>query len=112
MQPIQPGPSFKENLALLPGIDGLERIELIGSTGESVASIPNEPGKQGSLALYHYLGLCFGRIDRTAAEHGLLVFGEHTADAQRHPGAHPNIDRLLEIVAGSGALNLHVIARS
>lgn len=112
MQPIQPGPSFKENLALLPGIDGLERIELIGSTGEIVASIPNEPGKQGSLALYHYLGLCFGRIDRTAAEHGLLVFGEHTADAQRRPGAHPNIDRLLEIVAGSGALNLHVIARS
>ncbi len=107
---IQPGSVFKDNLAQLPGIDGIERIDLVDGLGAVVASIENKPGKQGSLAVYHYLREVFGSLDAQAAEHGLAVFAEHTADARNRPGAHPNVDRLLEIANGGDALRIDVIA--
>jgi hypothetical protein len=106
---IQPGNVFKDNLAQLPSIEGIERIDLIDQQGAVVASIENKPGKQGSLAVYAYLQQSFGALDAKAAEHGLAVFAEHTADARNRPGAHPNVDRLIEIVAGGGALRIDVI---
>lgn len=51
---IQPTPVFKDNLAQLPAIDGVARIDLVGANGDVVATIENQPGKQGSLAVYHY----------------------------------------------------------
>ena len=110
IQAIQPGAAFKDNLALLPGIDGIERIDLVDAQGNVAASIENKPGKQGSLAVYHYLRESFGTLDANAAEHGLAVFAEHTADARNRPGAHPNVDRLLEIAAGGPTLRIDVIA--
>lgn len=103
---IEPGPVFKENLAQLPTIEGVARVDLLDPAGTVVAAIENAPGKQGSLAVYQYLGAVFGEIGPEAAEHGLAIFGEHSADAQARPGAHPNIDRLLEIVAGGPALRV------
>ncbi len=108
---IQPSSVFKDNLAQLPAIDGIERIDLIDGNGAVVANIENKPGKQGSLAVYHYLRQAFGTLDAKAAEHGLAVFGEHTADARNRPGAHPNIDRLLAIVAGAEALQIGIVAK-
>ena len=107
---IQPGPTFKDNLQQLPPVDGVQRIDLVDATGAVVASIENQPGKQGSLAVYQYLQRCFGALDAQAAEHGLAIFGEHTPDARNRPGAHPNIDRLLAIVAGGAPLGIEVIA--
>lgn len=107
---IQPSNVFKDNLAQLPAIDGIERIDLVDGQGAVVASIENKPGKQGSLAVYHYLKQAFGTLDAHAAEHGLAVFAEHTADARNRPGAHPNVDRLLAIAAGGEALRIDVIA--
>lgn len=107
---IHPGPAFKDNLQQLPSIDGVARIDLVDATGAVVASIANQPGKQGSLAVYQYLKQCFGTLDTAAAEHGLAVFAEHTADARNRPGAHPNIDHLLAITAGGGPLQIDVIA--
>lgn len=107
---IQPSNVFKDNLAHLPAIDGIERIDLVDGGGTVVASIANAPGKQGSLAVYHYLRQVFGTLDARAAEHGLAVFGEHTADARNRPGAHPNVDRLLAIAAGGEALRIDVVA--
>ena len=107
---IQPGANFKDNLAQLPPIDGIRRIDLTDAAGTVVASITNEPGKQGSLAVYNYLREAFGTLDAAAAGHGLAVFGEHTADARARPGAHPNVDRLLEIAGGGAALGTKVIA--
>jgi hypothetical protein len=109
---IHPGDAFKDNLQQLPPIDGIERIDISDSAGTVVASIENQPGKQGSLAVYQYLKLAFGALDAEAAEHGLVVFGEHTADARNRPGAHPNIDRLLEVAAGGAALTIEVVAVS
>lgn len=107
---IKPGATFKDNLQQLPPIDGIERIDLADGTGAVIASIENQPGKQGSLAVYHYLKQGFDLLDAEAAEHGLEIFGEHTADARNRPGAHPNIDRLLAIVAGGDPLHIQIIA--
>lgn len=113
MAVIEPTPVFKDNLAQMAaigGIEGIARIELRDSKGAVVATIENAPGKQGSLAVYHYLKQAFGTLDAKAAEHGLAVFGEHTTDARQRPGAHPNVDRLLAIAAGGEALSIDEIA--
>jgi len=107
---IQPGAIFKDNLQQLPPIDGVQRIDLIDDTNTVVASIENQPGKQGSVAVYQYLKQVFDILDMKAAEHGLLIFAEHTADARNRPGTHPNVDRLLEIVAGGKPLHIAIIA--
>lgn len=107
---VQPRASFKENLQSLPPIEGLSRIDLIASNGGFVASIENLPGKQGSLAVYQYLSQNFDVVDRKAAEHGLTIFAEHVADAQNRPGAHPNIDLLLDIVAGGADLSIRTVS--
>lgn len=107
---IQPGETFKDNLQQLPAIDGVSRIDLVDSTGAVAASIENQPGKQGSLAVYQYLHQTFGALDARAAEHGLAVFGEHTADARQRPDAHPNIDRLVAIAAGGVPLTIEIVA--
>lgn len=106
---IRPTASFKDNLALLPAIDGITRIELTDAAGTPVAVIENQPGKQGSLAVYAYLGAAFGALTTEAATHGLEVFAEHTADAKARPGAHPNIDRLFEVIASGAALEIKVV---
>jgi hypothetical protein len=106
---IQPSNVFKDNLARMPGIEGIARIDLVDGKGAVVASIENKPGKQGSLAVYHYLQQTFGTLDAKAAEHGLVVFAEHTADARNRPGAHPNVDILLAIAAGGEALRIDVV---
>lgn len=106
---IEPTAVFKDNLAQLPSIDGLQRVDLVDGSGAVVASIDNQPGKQGSLAVYNYLQQAFGTLDAAAASHGLAIFAEHTADARNRPGAHPNVDRLLDIVGGDDALNIEVV---
>ncbi len=109
---IEPSNVFKDNLAQMPAVDGIARIDLVDGNGAVVASIENMPGKQGSLAVYNYLQQTFGKLDAAAAEHGLAVFAEHTVDARNRPGAHPNVDRLLAIVAGAETLNLSVVAKA
>ncbi|MEY8880939.1 DUF2322 family protein [Donghicola sp. XS_ASV15] len=106
---IQPTSDFKANLALLPSIDGVVRIDLVNTGGAVVDTIENKPGKQGSLAVYQYLAQTFAQLDADAATHALAVFAEHTEDAKNRPGAHPNIDRLLEIAGGSEPLSVKII---
>ncbi|MFT4253304.1 MAG: DUF2322 family protein [Caulobacter sp.] len=107
---IQSGATFKDNLQQLPAVEGVQRIDLVDADGTVVASIENQPGKQGSLAVYQYLKQRFDILDAKAAEHGLVVFAEHTADARQRPGAHPNVDRLLAIASGGAPLNIEVVA--
>jgi hypothetical protein len=109
---IQPRAAFKDNLAQLLPVDGIARIDLIDAEGTVVGVIENQPGKQGSLAVYQYLAQNFAALDATAADDGLALFAEHTADARARPGAHPNIDRLLAVAAGGDSLRIEVIAAS
>jgi hypothetical protein len=106
---ITPTASFRDNLLLMPSVENLIRIDLTNPAGDIVASIENQPGKQGSLVVYQYLKQVFGTIDAKAAAHGMEVFAEHTQDAKKRPGAHPNIDRLLDIVEGSDALDVQLV---
>lgn len=94
--------SFAEVLAGLPAVDHLAAIELTGPDGET-ATVENKPGSQGSLKVYHYLLEKFGSLDVKAANAGLIMYAEHTMDARANPGKHPNIDRLLAIVADGRA---------
>ena len=109
MTPITPTASFKDNLALLPAIDGIAHLDLIDAAGTVVATIPNEAGKQGSLKVYNYLQLCFGKLDAAASVHALEVFAEHTPDARARPGAHPNIDRLIDVIEKGTALQIRAV---
>jgi hypothetical protein len=94
--------SFAEVLAGLPPVDNLIAIELTGPEGDT-AVVENKPGSQGSLKVYRYLLEKFGKLDRVAAEAGLIMYSEHTLDARANPGKHPNIDRLLAIVSDGRA---------
>lgn len=107
---IVPTASFKENLSALPPIANVARIDLMDDTGAILSSIENQPGKQGSLVVYQYLLETFGNLDAKAAAHGLEIFAEHTQDAKNRPGAHPNIDRLLEIIGGGASQTIAIVS--
>ena len=90
--------SFAENLKKLPRISALAAINLVDLEGNLLACIENMPGMQGSLAVYNHLGQTFGAINADAAKKGIELFAEHAEEARTHPGKHPNIDRLFEII--------------
>ena len=101
--------AFADNLKQLPPITHLAALELLDQQGQVVATIENKPGKAGSLAVYAALAARHGSIDAAAAREGLALFAEHTEDARLHPGKHPNIDRLFEIIDGKGSFRTHLI---
>ncbi|MDR3005170.1 MAG: DUF2322 family protein [Acidovorax sp.] len=101
--------AFADNLRLLPAITETAALHLLDENGSVVAEIPNAPGKTGSLTIYHALALKHGRIDAAAAEEGLQLFAEHTEDAKARPGAHPNIDRLLEVIATGKGYGVQIV---
>ncbi|WP_027469588.1 DUF2322 family protein [Deefgea rivuli] len=101
--------NFAEQLATLATIDHLAALELLD--GDTViARIENKPGQAGSVRVYHALFQEFGAVDALAAQKGLRIYAEHTADAISFPGKHPNIDRLIEIAAQNQALAVRLIA--
>ena len=101
--------AFSDNLKQLPSISHLAELQLLDAAGQMVASIENKPGKAGSLAVYAALLAKHGRIDVAAAQEGLELFAEHTAAARAHPGSHPNIDRLLDVITSGEALSVKLI---
>ena len=102
---------FALNLKKLPGISHLAAINLLDGDGNVLATIENKPGSQGSLAVYNHLAQTFGAITPDAATKGLDLFAEHAIDARAHPGKHPNIDRLLALIAENKTLRTkHIFA--
>lgn len=103
--------NFTDQLKELPAISHLAELQLVDEKGQIVARIENKPGKTGSLTVYHALALKHGgQITPTAAQEGLVLFAEHTADALRRPGAHPNIDRLFDIIQTGQAYTVKLIS--
>lgn len=102
-----PGLSFADALTTLPTTAHLSGLQL-WRDGKLEAVIENKPGQTGSLAIYHALFQRYRSITPKAARAGLAMYGEHVADAQAHPGKHPNIDRLLalELVGGGFGVRL------
>lgn len=101
---------FADILKTLPSIETIEKLELYdGDT--LVDTIENRPGKAGSVAVYNALLQEFGCINKAAAIKGLILYAEHTADAQANPGKHPNIDRFFSLIAENGELQGKLIPR-
>lgn len=94
--------NFAERISTLPPVTHLSALQLLDPAGHALATIENKPGQTGSLAVYHALARQHGGvITPAAAALGLQWYAEHTADAQAHPGTHPNIDRLITWAAGT-----------
>jgi hypothetical protein len=104
--------AFADNLKQLPRISHLAAIQLLDGEGAVAATIENKQGQTGSLSVYNHLGQIYGAITVEAARKGLELYAEHADDARQNPGKHPNIDRLLTLVAeGQGLLRVkHVFA--
>lgn len=100
--------NFADTLKTLPEFTG-DRIVLTDAAGAEVATIANAPGTVGSFRVYAYLVQKYGAIGAEAAAEGLAIFAEHTEDASTHPGKHPNIDRLIALLATGAPLNARVI---
>lgn len=98
--------SFAVLLKGLPKVSHIESITLTDAAGNQVGVIENKPGQAGSLAVYNHLAQTCGAITPEAAARGLEIFAEHTEDARAHPGKHPNIDRLFEVLKGGGTLRV------
>jgi len=99
---------FADTLKTLPEFSG-ETLVLSDSAGAEIATIANAPGTAGSFRVYAYLAQEYGVINAEAAAEGLAIFAEHTEDASRHPGKHPNIDRLIAILATGVPLNARIV---
>ena len=90
--------NFAETLATLPTVDHLRGLDVVDATGAVVHHIPAAPGKMGSLRVYNALAEQFGGVlNADAVAQGITWFAEHVADARARPGAHPNIDLLLDV---------------
>lgn len=90
--------TFAQRLEKMEKTDGLARMRLFDEMGNPVGEIANQPGSSGSFRVYYHLAVKWGGIGIKAAQEGLELFAEHTADAQANPGKHPNIDRLFDII--------------
>ncbi len=97
--------AFADNLKSLPSVAHLAAIELTDAAGQVVARIENKPGQAGSLAVYAALAAKHCGINPAAAQEGLSLYAEHTDDARAHPGKHPNIDRLIDLLAQGKSLS-------
>ena len=98
---------FADTLKTLPEFPGA-RIVLTDAAGAEVATIANAPGSAGSFRVYAHLLQQYGAINAEAAAEGLAVFAEHTEDASRNPGRHPNIDRLIGLMVSGEVLDARI----
>lgn len=99
---------FADTLKTLPEFAG-DKLVLTDEAGVEAATIANAHGSAGSFRVYAHLAQQYGAIDAEAAAEGLAIFAEHTADASLHPGKHPNIDRLIAILATGIPLNARIV---
>ena len=100
--------NFAQQIAALPAVDHLVRLELSGPDGQ-IEAIENKPGSAGSVRVYAYLSEKYGVIDAAAATEGVRIYAEHSADARLHPGKHPSIDRLFAVLRDGGAWQARLI---
>ncbi len=102
---------FNDILAALDSAEHLASIALFHADGSSAGLIENKAGSLGSLKLYQHLAKKFGGVSVAAAQEGVAMYAEHSHDAKLHPGKHPNIDRLLNVIATQQTLSIKITAQ-
>ena len=100
---------FKDILPTLKDASEIQRLDIVDQQGTMIDSIENVPGKSGSVSVYHHVSADSGRLNPATAEEALQLYAEHTADAQQHPGKHPNIDRLFHIIKNNLTYQVKII---
>ncbi|MBK7002796.1 MAG: DUF2322 family protein [Rhodoferax sp.] len=65
------------------------------------------PVKPAPVAVYAALAASMAASPWQRHGKELALFAEHTANARANPGNHPNIDRLLEVVAAGQVMASH-----
>ncbi len=101
--------AFADKLKQLPPVQHLAALQLLDAQGAVAATIENKPGQAGSLAVYAALNAKHGSIHAAAAQEGLDIYAEHTADSRANPGKHPNIDRLIKIIESGQGFSVKLI---
>ena len=101
---------FKDILPTLKDTSQIRQLELINEQGMFIDSIENVPGKSASVSIYYHVS-SNGQINRAAAKQALQLYAEHTDDARQHPGKHPNIDRLFDLIDNNLTFQVKVINR-
>lgn len=99
---------FSDILLEIDPAEGVQEIALFDSDGQTAGVLKNKPGSAGSVKVYYHLYKMFGSINVDAAVEGLSLYAEHTQDAEDHPGKHPNIDRLFDIIDQAKTLSVKV----
>jgi hypothetical protein len=99
---------FADTLKTLPEFAG-DKLVLTDAAGAEVATIANAPGTAGSFRVYAHLAQRHGAINAEAAAEGLAIYAEPTEDATRHPGKHPNIDRLIGLMLSGATLSARIV---
>lgn len=100
---------FSDVLTSLDNAEHIRQISLTDKAGQPVGLIENKPGSQGSIKVYHHLWKKYGSISVEAASDGLVLYAEHTVDAEKNPGKHPNIDRLFAVINNNQPLTVEII---
>ena len=100
--------NFKDILETLEDASHIKEIILSNKDGV-VGSIEKKPGSLGSIKIYHHLWLTYGELNIDAALEGIELYSEHSEEAENHPGQHPNIDRLFEVVENKEVLKIKII---
>ncbi|MDA8455325.1 DUF2322 family protein [Acidovorax sp. GBBC 3334] len=104
---------FSERLQQLPSVAHIASLRMLDGQSQPIATLENKPGQAGSLAVYHALAALYGgAIPPAGARLGLEWYAEHTADAQAHPGKHPNIDRLVAWAEGDASYHVEWTAHA
>lgn len=109
--------ALKDNFARLSASfppETMAKVVVRDASGAEVATIPNAEGKRASLVFFAALAAkrAGGVLDAAAAEEGLELYDEVTAEAVAHRGSHPNIDLLLDVKSGAidgGPLRIEVV---
>ena len=100
--------NFKDILETLEDASHIKEI-ILSNKNQTVGIIEKKPGSLGSIKIYHHLWLTYGKLNIHAALEGIELYSKHSLEAEKHPGQHPNIDRLFDIVENKETLKIKVI---
>jgi len=101
----------QDKLEGLPSVDNLAGLELYGEGFEPEAWVEHTPDRTTTVAIYYQMAIDYGGISPTAARKALDLFGDQAEEARAHPGRHPDIDRLFEVIDRGQYLSVRAVPR-